>query len=127
MERDKDRGYDWLEFSFRPLKDGIHDSGYRFIKVVGVTMDEKRDGTVHKEELHQWADHLQLIGNTNIDVTRDGTIRIMSWGQQDGWITHDHGFFGSDAMFHAKDMGKAIQRLELEKRIIEDVYEDESM
>ncbi len=124
MERDPTRGYDWLEFSYRPLKDGLHDSGYRFIKLIGVTMSDKRDGTIHQEELHQWADHLVLTGSANIDVTRDGTIRIMSWGNQGGWKVPRSwsGYYGSDAMFHAKDMDAAIKRLETEKRIMTEVY-----
>ena len=120
MERDN---YDWLEFSYRPLKDGLHDSGYRYIKLVGVTMSPERDGTVEKAELHQWADHVMLAGITNIDVTRDGTIRLMQWGSRSGgWVNSWGGFYGSDAMFHTKNIDQAISYLETEKEIQKKVY-----
>jgi len=125
MERDT-KGYDWLEFSYRPLKDGLHDSGYRYIKLVGVTMSPKRDGTVEKEELHQWSDHVLLNGITNIDVQEDGTIRLMCWGGSNGWIS-DNLTFSSSAIFYARDMTSAIRSLEVSKEIYTTVYEDESM
>ena len=117
MERDK---YDWLEFSYRPLKDGLHDSGYRYIKVVGVTMTA--DG-VEEEELHQWADHVLLNGITNIDVTKDGTIRLMCYIGQGGWREQMRGFHGSDAMFAANNLDETVRQLEMEKEIHAEVYD----
>ena len=109
------KSYDWLEFNYRPLKDGLHDSGYRFIKLVGVTIID--DGE-EREELNQWADHVLLTGITNIDVTKDGTIRLMSYLSQGRWINNFQGFpGGSSAMFHAENIGEAIRMLEVEKEV----------
>ncbi len=114
MERDIKK-YDWLDFSYRPLKDGLHDSGYRFIKLVGVTITD--DGE-EREDLNQWADHVLLSGITNIDVTADGTIRLMSYLSQGHWINTFQGFSeGSSAMFRAENIDNAIGMLEVEKKV----------
>ena len=63
----------WIEFQPRPKKDGLHDSGYRFIRLIGVDAD----GTRH--DLGEWHDHLVIESGCNIDVTPDGVIRIMPW------------------------------------------------
>ena len=65
--------FQYLIFKPRPKKDGLHDSGYRYIKLTGVT----RDGEHH--ELGQYPDHLVVEAPCNIDVQDDGTIRIMPW------------------------------------------------
>lgn len=65
----------WIEFVPRPKKDGLHDSGYRFIRLIGIDMD----GESH--DLGEWHDHLIVEPKCNIDVTADGTIRIMPWGR----------------------------------------------
>jgi hypothetical protein len=63
--------FTWIEFDPRPLKDGLHDSGYRYIRLTGVTPEKRR------VELGQWHDALHLSLPTTMDVTREGTIRIM--------------------------------------------------
>lgn len=98
--------YDWLEFSYRPKKDGLHDSGYRFIRLVGVN---RTDTSVEKTELHQWSDHVVLEGPVNIDVQEDGTVRIMPWSGGP-WVNRDHdGSYHSSAMFGPADVDQAVQ------------------
>lgn len=65
----------WVEFQPRPKKDGLHDSGYRFIRLTGV---DKEGG---RHDLGEWHDHLIVEPECNIDVEPDGTIRIMPWGR----------------------------------------------
>ena len=87
----------WLEFKPRPKKDGLHDSGYRFIQLTGVNFAENH-GEI-RTPLHQWSDHVVLNGPVNIDVEADGTIRIMPWLAK-GWISQNgDGHFYSSAMF----------------------------
>lgn len=108
--------FDWLEFHPRPESDGLHDSGYRFISVVGVTVNE--DGELTKTQLHEWADHVVLAGVTNIDVQSDGTIRLMPNFSRSGWkVQSGWGWFGSDAMFVAADLDSAIRQLQTEKQM----------
>ncbi len=94
--------FEWLEFRPRPKKDGLHDSGYRFIALTGVN---RTDDGEQRTELHQWSDHVVLYGPTNVDVTADGTIRIMPWSGGP-WINRDRSFFSS-AEFHPSDSVKA--------------------
>jgi hypothetical protein len=63
----------YIKFQPRPKRDGLHDSGYRFIRLVGV--DEDRA----EHDLGEWHDHLVVEPACNIDVEPDGTIRIMPW------------------------------------------------
>lgn len=63
----------YIEFRPRPKKDGLHDSGYRFIQLTGVDDDGNR------HDLGEWHDHLVVEPACNIDVEPDGTIRIMPW------------------------------------------------
>jgi hypothetical protein len=117
--------YDWIELEYRPKKDGLHDSGYRFLKLTGAKMSPKRDGTVYREDLHQWSDHVMFQGPSNIDVTPDGTIRIMPGiGPSMQWVCYDTPVFFSSATFHAVNMAAAVKRLELEQEIIEKIYGD---
>lgn len=88
--------FHWLEFNFRPKKEGLHDSGYRFIRLVAVT--RAKQGGVTRTPLHQWADHVVLNGPVNIDVEANGTIRIMPWDHP-GWTTNHDDHFYSSAMF----------------------------
>jgi hypothetical protein len=99
--------YRWLEFYPKPKKDGLHDSGYRYIRLVGVWIE---DGEEKREELHQWSDHVLLNGPVNIDVTEDGVIRIMPWltKGKGGWVHYDSNFFYSTAEFHPADYGPVM-------------------
>lgn len=110
--------YDWLEFEIRPEEDGLHDSGYRFIKLTGVKRVQQANGEykLEKTDLHQWSDHVLLYGVTNIDVEPDGTIRIATWGQGGGWVTRDEGmgFFPSSAEFAAQNLEHAKAHLDLQ-------------
>lgn len=90
--------FSWLEFQPRPKKDGLHDSGYRFIRLTGVT-HVKGQGEL-RTPLHQWSDHVVLNGPVNIDVEADGTIRIMPWLHKN-WISQDGTFYTSSAIFDA--------------------------
>ena len=116
--------YHWLEFDWRPLKDGLHDSGYRFLRVRGAKWDRK-NSEIEYDELHQWADHITLMGPVNIDVTRDGVIRIMPWwgnAGEHGWVNqYGHRFFGSDAMFDPSDWERAISMMRNYKRVEDEV------
>ena len=94
--------FDWLEFRFRPKKDGLHDSGYRFIALTGVN---RTDDGEDRAELHQWSDHVVLYGPTNIDVTAEGTIRIAPWSGGP-WVNRDRTFISS-AMFYPSDSATA--------------------
>ena len=88
----------WIEFVPRPKKDGLHDSGYRFIRLVGVDAENGR------HDLGEWHDHLIVEPQCNIDVTEDGTIRIMPWGDAkfyfsgSGWFTSS-AWLGRDGKF----------------------------
>lgn len=68
----------YIEFRPRPKKDGLHDSGYRFIQLTGVDVDGGR------HDLGEWHDHFIVEPKCNIDIEPDGTIRIMPW-TGDGW------------------------------------------
>lgn len=88
----------WIEFKPRPKTDGLHDSGYRFIKLTGVDTDGER------HDLGEWHDHLIVEPGCNIDVEEDGTIRIMPWigtrfffygaggFSSTAWVSDDGGF-----------------------------------
>lgn len=52
----------WIEFKPRPKKDGLHDSGYRFIALTGVD----KDGNRH--QMGEWHDHLIVEPKCNIEV-----------------------------------------------------------
>ena len=110
--------YDWLEFKYRPLKDGLHDSGYRFIQLTGAWYERdesgNRVGEPKKEPLHQWSDHVVLEGPVNIDVERDGTIRIMHWPSRRGWVNRDGEamHYLSSAMFESGDPEEDIKYLQ---------------
>jgi hypothetical protein len=92
------REYDWLEWDYRPLSDGLHDSGYRFIRVAGVIEQEHANNTY---PLHQWADHIVVEGAVNMDVTRDGRMRIMPW-DRDVIVAKYASSLGSDAWFEVR-------------------------
>lgn len=64
----------YIKFRPRPKKDGLHDSGYRFIELIGVGVDGA------EYDCGGWHDHVILEPPCNIDVEPDGTIRIMPWG-----------------------------------------------
>lgn len=81
----------YIEFHPRPKKDGLHDSGYRFIRLVGVD----KDGGEH--DLGEWHDHLIVEPECNIDVEPDGTIRIMPWGKTKFYARGDREWFTSTA------------------------------
>ena len=66
----------WIEFRPRPKKDGLHDSGYRFIELVGV------DAKGERWDLGAWHDLLDVEAPCSIDVTADGTIRFMPRKEQ---------------------------------------------
>jgi len=95
--------YRWLEIKMRPKKDGLHDSGYRHIQIVGVYYDA--DGEEQRDELHQWSDHIVFDHFTSeyqgvsLDFTADGVMRIMPWGSRGRWESRDTRFFLSSAMF----------------------------
>ena len=107
--------YSWIELRPRPLSDGHHDSGYRYLALTGGWIGD--DG-IQREDLHQWADHAMFYGVTNIDVELDGTIRIMCWGANH-WDT-DTDFYGSSAMFYPQDLDSTIKLLETYKKIRSD-------
>lgn len=104
------QGFDWIEFDFRPKKDGLHDSGYRYIRLNGVRRMENpvlaERGILEKVELNQWSDHVLLFGAVNIDVEPDGTIRLANWA--DSRWTHD-GFLGSTAQFGNTSWDNALR------------------
>lgn len=99
--------YDWLEIKMRPKIDGLHDSGYRFIQITGVALDENRDEI--RTPLNQWSDHVLFTNfmdeyqGVNIDFTADGVMRIMGWGG--AVLTDDmsYGVYGSTAWFRARE------------------------
>ena len=97
----------WVEFAYRPKKDGLHDSGYRFLRVTGVRRLD--DGSIEKVETHEWADHIAFYGPSNIDVEPDGTIRVMARAGE-GWIEPDY-YWASDAEFYPVNMDRAINYL----------------
>ena len=81
----------YIEFQPRPEEDGLHDSGYRFIRLTGVD----REGGRH--DLGEWHDHLLIETQCNIDVEPDGTIRIMPWGSAKFYFTPGYERFYSTA------------------------------
>ncbi len=116
-----------IELSYRPLKDGLHDSSFRFLRLIGVTPNGSRI------PLHQWADHALFHGPVNIDVTRAGELRIMPWfgkghgGDKRGlWVDEDadEGTFFSSAMFYANDGDHAARTVEAMNRIHREVREE---
>jgi hypothetical protein len=50
-----------------------HESGYRYIRLVGV------DASDNRYDLGEWHDHLVVEPKCNIDVTESGVMRIMPW------------------------------------------------
>jgi hypothetical protein len=85
----------YIRFRPRPKKDGIHDSGYRFIELTGVT----HDGTEYP--LGSWHDHFLLEPGCNIDVTPEGEIRIMpALGKTRFLINPEQKIFTSSAWIH---------------------------
>jgi len=88
--------FEWIEFAYRPKKDGLHDSGYRFLRVTGVRRLD--DGTTEKVETHGWADHIAFYGPLNIDVEPDGTIRVMARAS-DGWAEPPYYYHSDERPF----------------------------
>jgi len=105
--------FEWIEFVYRPKKDGLHDSGYRFLQVTGVR--RLNGGATEKVETHKWADHIVFYGPVNSDVEPDGTIRVMSRGG-DGWAEPDY-YYQSDAEFYPHDIDAAIKCLRAHQQI----------
>ena len=104
------RTFDWIEIIPRPLKDGLHDSGYRFLRTIG--------GVVGGDpvEMHEWADHVQFQGAVNIDVTRAGVLRVMGRMGGGGWKEPKH-LYVSDGEFFPSDMPAAMNYLQTSYRI----------
>ena len=98
--------YRWVEIKPRPLKDGLHDSGYRFLRTYG------GNAGVDPVEMHTHADHAQFFGAVNIDVTRDGTFRVMGHG----WRIPDY-LYSSDAEFYPDNVGAAIKYMQTMNQI----------
>lgn len=100
--------YDWVEFKVRPKKDGLHDSGYRFLSVTGVRQGDSPADNV-KVQLNEWADIINLYGVTYIDAEPDGTIRLMCRAGK--WSHTDKGM--SEAQFITSDPERTGQRIQL--------------
>ena len=82
--------FDWIEWGWDPDSNDLHDSGYRYLTVMGVV------GGV-KHYLGTAADHIQVYGGVNMDVTAEGVMRIMpNTGKLRVLFP---GFMGSDALF----------------------------
>ena len=101
--------YAWLEWKYRPLREGLHDSGYRYIQVAGVVIEmlPASDGELVQQQtrysLHQWADHIIVEGSVNMDVEPNGTMRIMPWLGEVIVEKYETDFRGSDAWFEVKN------------------------
>jgi hypothetical protein len=85
----------YFEFIPRPKKDGLHESGYRYIQLVGVTHSRERI------DCGGWHDHLLSEVPVNIDVEPDGTIRIMPAMGTRFWVDAIDMFWGSTAWITA--------------------------
>ena len=71
----------YIQFKFKP-KRHLHDSGYRFLVVKGdkgENLGEHHDHILIKENKIDWK------GAINIDVTKDGWIRIMPFSMNENW------------------------------------------
>ena len=89
--------FDYLTWKYRPLKDGLHDSGYRYMQITGWIRVRGQDPV--QIPLYQWADHIAVEGSVNMDVEANGTMRIMPRiGGTKLKLLYDSSF-GSDAMF----------------------------
>jgi hypothetical protein len=87
---DQPTEFDWLEWHYAEPNDPLHDSGFRYLSVVGVVGDVKH-------HLGSSADHIQVYGGVNMDVTMQGVMRIMpNTGKLRMLIP---GFMMSDALF----------------------------
>ena len=102
--------FDWVELTARPLKDGLHESGYRFLRTTG------GHHNADSVEMHEWADHAVFYGGVNIDVTRDGTFRVMPRGST-AWEEPDY-LYASDAEFYPTDMDGAIKYLDFYRDVV---------
>lgn len=71
-----DKIFDYITFKAKSKKNGLHDSGFRFIEVYGVTRTGKKG--FKKILISNKADNIRLDGIVSIDVTEDGTQRIFS-------------------------------------------------
>lgn len=100
--------FDCIEFKPRPKKEGLHESGYRYINVIGVKIIKK--GKIEKKKIAEWVDNITFskdisnktkredypYWNIAIDCAEDGTLRafsrdaILLW---DGWAGSDIRFF----------------------------------
>jgi hypothetical protein len=85
----------YIKFEPRPKKDGLHDSGFRHIRLIGV---DKVGGEI---DLGEWHDHLVVEPSCNIDVEPDGTIRIMPWSTTKFYADKDNKWFSSTAWIDA--------------------------
>ena len=101
--------YQWIEIKPRPLKDGLHDSGYRFLRTAGAS------NNTEPVEMHEWADHIAFYGPVNIDVTRDGIFRVMGRGASE-WQEPKH-LYQSDGEFSPVDVAAAIKYVQDMNRI----------
>lgn len=115
------REYDWIEFVPRPKKDGLHDSGYRYIKGYGVRYERgKAEGEPCRDPLWEWADHVDFRCPTNWDVTAEGVIRAMPRGAAfrvygDWW--------GSDGEVHSSAPEVVANYILRDAEIMRKVYE----
>lgn len=85
----------YIKFIPRPIEDGLHDSGYRYIKLVGVDLETKTE-----YDLGEGHDHLIVDPPCNIDVEPDGTIRIMPWAGTKFYCQEGETGFFSTAWIH---------------------------
>ena len=113
--------YLWLEVKMRSRRDGMHDSGYRFIQVTGVSREEDSIELI-RTSLHQWADHLTLYGVANIDFTEDGVMRVMCYDHAGGWVSQGW-TEGSDAEFRSADVERSARLM----KTMDDVYKKSGM
>lgn len=84
--------FKWVEYRPRPKKEGLHDSGYRFLDVYGI----EADGT--RVPISGYADHIWIRApGANLDVTPEGVHRV---ALLEGCLVWD-GFSGSSVVLTA--------------------------
>lgn len=106
--------FDWISFKPLPKKEGLHDSGYRFIEVTGWVRGSASDKPV-PTVLGRFCDHITVGGRPSgfgpspvgvgIDVEADGTQRVFL-RDGDFKFRADRTPFYSDACFEVVHVRK---------------------
>jgi hypothetical protein len=71
----------------------MHESGFPFIKIIGVSYQEGKRHTLHEAFYNLgWHDHFITSAQTNTDSLGKNIFRVFPWGSKKNWQVDPHFF-----------------------------------